>query len=220
MVASDNLRPSYPGWHRDAVIGSESWSHGKEQLELLKDEGLLPSHKFLDLGCGTFRLGLHVIPYLHHGNYYGIDIDQGMIDLGVEKELEPAGLMEYDPTLYDNGDFNFGYFETAFDFIFAYSVYTHLQPPAMEACFQAVADYLTGDGKFLFSFNESTPAVAESCGVPHPWRAEHIMCIYSYERLCASAEKAGLKLERADSLGLATYNATPHYQRILRATHV
>jgi hypothetical protein len=44
---------------------------GKLQLDFLVNQGLRPTHKFLDIGCGTLRGGRHFIRYLDAGNYAG-----------------------------------------------------------------------------------------------------------------------------------------------------
>src|ERR1700682_5296632 len=47
---------------------------GKVELGLLLLEGIKVSDTVIDLGCGTGRLAVHLIPYLRSGSYLGIDI--------------------------------------------------------------------------------------------------------------------------------------------------
>ncbi len=51
--------------HRYLLGGKESWDiEGISQLKLLKQYGLQPNMKFLEIGCGYLRAGSHIIDYL------------------------------------------------------------------------------------------------------------------------------------------------------------
>src|SRR5579862_7424620 len=49
-------------------------SIGRMQFDYLVQHGLLPEHRFLDIGCGNLRSGWLIIEYLHRANYVGLDI--------------------------------------------------------------------------------------------------------------------------------------------------
>jgi hypothetical protein len=57
---------------------------GKRNFELLLrgTYGLKPDDVCVDYGCGTLRMGVHVIKYLAPRHYVGLDIDQAMLDQG------------------------------------------------------------------------------------------------------------------------------------------
>jgi len=77
--------------HRSLV--GQAWdTHGDLQLKLLMDNGLLPDHTVLDIGCGCLRAGIKIIPYLKPDNYYGIDSRQPLLKAGYKRELTRAGL--------------------------------------------------------------------------------------------------------------------------------
>jgi SAM-dependent methyltransferase len=54
------------------------------QLLLCNTYGLKPDDVCVDYGCGTLRMGVHVIKYLAPGHYTGLDIDQAMLDQGAK----------------------------------------------------------------------------------------------------------------------------------------
>ena len=50
--------------------------------EVVKNFGILPHHRFIDYGCGTFQVGVHFIRYLNPGNYFGLEVESGIADVG------------------------------------------------------------------------------------------------------------------------------------------
>ncbi len=62
----------------EAAVGSRSHERwlalGEMQFAYLKEHGLRPEMRMLDIGCGNLRAGWRFIEYLDSGNYYGIDI--------------------------------------------------------------------------------------------------------------------------------------------------
>jgi hypothetical protein len=55
---------------------------GRSFFQKLKEYGLAPGDVCVDYGCGTLRVGQHVIKYLKPGAYWGLDIDQYLLDEG------------------------------------------------------------------------------------------------------------------------------------------
>ena len=61
---------------------------GQWQFDFVKNTGEVnKTTKFLDVGCGTMRLGKHIIPYLNKNNYTGLDFNQQMVNEGIKQEL-------------------------------------------------------------------------------------------------------------------------------------
>src|SRR5437667_11948751 len=60
--------------------------HRRFQMALLKEQGLIPSHKFLEIGCGPLTGGIPIIEYLEPGNYIGIDIRSSVLDLSWKED--------------------------------------------------------------------------------------------------------------------------------------
>jgi SAM-dependent methyltransferase len=44
--------------------------------------GIRPDDVCVDYGCGTLRMGIHAIQFLNRGCYWGLDIDQDLLDQG------------------------------------------------------------------------------------------------------------------------------------------
>ncbi len=79
--------------HRDFIGGM--WDEmGPRQFDFLKSAGLAPHHRMIDIGCGCLRAGVHFVPYLENGNYYGIDINASLIEAGKERACEKRDIFE------------------------------------------------------------------------------------------------------------------------------
>ena len=75
--------------HR-AYVGGLWEEIGQLQFDFLVEQGLRPSHCFLDIACGSLRGGVHFIRYLEPGHYLGLDREPKLIELGVQEELGEA----------------------------------------------------------------------------------------------------------------------------------
>ena len=65
--------PRKRDWHRAAVGGR--WEEiGRLQFDFLVRQGLMPEHFFLDVGCGSWRGGVHFVDYLLSHRYFGVDV--------------------------------------------------------------------------------------------------------------------------------------------------
>lgn len=98
---------------------------GKLQFEYMIGQGLDPSHKMLDIGCGWLRGGIRFIGYLNRGNYYGIDKNEQYITQGLQA-VRQNGLAEKRVNIMVNDVFQFDRFSAKFDFALAQSVFTHI----------------------------------------------------------------------------------------------
>lgn len=139
--------------HRDFVGGK--WDQmGQLQFDFLIECGLKPSHKLLDIGCGSLRGGLHYVKYLDKGNYFGLDINRSLIDAG-KIELEEAGLTNKMPNLIVDDKFSFEKFNSKFDFMISVSVFTHLPMNIIVRCLTKARESLSPDGLYYATFFEA-----------------------------------------------------------------
>jgi len=139
--------------HRNKVGGL--WEEmGTLQFEFLKKNGLKQNHKFLDIACGSFRLGRLAIDYLDYGNYFGIDADKEVLEDG--KKFEISNLMvEKRPNILHNKEFQFYKFNTKFDFMIAQSLWTHLNLNIILKCIVNIKNVLAKNGKCYVTFFEN-----------------------------------------------------------------
>ena len=103
----------------------------QNDFEFLIDEGLRPHHKFLDIGCGGGRLGYQSLSYLDSGNYYAFDKENDEIAFFRNAVMkEPSSKIAGKTGHISVDDFNLKTFlpEHKFDYLYAYSVFTHVGP--------------------------------------------------------------------------------------------
>jgi SAM-dependent methyltransferase len=126
----------------------------KFQINFLKENGLKPEDKLVDIGCGTLRGGIPLIEYLNEGNYCGLEVRADVLNEG-RKELKEEGLENKKPELVHFNDFNELHFDTKFDMAFAFSVLIHLDDDIAEKCFDFVGRHLSEKGVFFANVNLS-----------------------------------------------------------------
>ncbi|WP_425074096.1 class I SAM-dependent methyltransferase [Sagittula sp. S175] len=147
--------------HRHYVGGdtSEAWyGIGKRQYHFLASQGLRAEHVFVDIACGSLRLGQYLIPMLEEGNYFGLEGEPDLVKAGLEHEL-----------LFDLADkkaprfaYNYGFaFEglEQFDYAIAQSLFTHLTLDDIETCFRNLRGHAHAGSKFFSTFFEGDPQV-------------------------------------------------------------
>jgi SAM-dependent methyltransferase len=123
--------------------------HRRFQFALLKERGLLPSHKFLEIGCGPLTGGIPVIEYLDPGNYVGIDVRNSVLDLAW-KEIGKAGLSYKNPRLICSPSFGSRQLGSErFDFVLSFSVLFHMNDQILQTYFAALRHRLAAGGQGL-----------------------------------------------------------------------
>lgn len=130
--------------------------HGTTQLELLVSNGLQPHHYVLDIGCGWLRAGISFIGHLDVGHYYGFDKQEEQILKG--KELVEGMNLAYKKPRVEFVHTTRGIRrfvkdkEMRFDYMVAYSVFTHTDPYMTERLFYNTIYFLKDGGKFFATF--------------------------------------------------------------------
>ena len=139
------------------AVGGRWDEVGQLQFNYLVANKVGPSQRMLDIGCGTLRGGRHFIRYLDSGCYTGVDISSAAIE-AARQLVAAENLAEKTPTLLHNPDPAkwFGTPEDAiYEVLLAQSVFTHLDVPYIEACFDRLGSIMTPGARFFFTFNES-----------------------------------------------------------------
>ena len=137
-----------------ALIGGLWDEMGKAQIDFMLSQGLQPTDRLLDVGCGSLRGGIHFIKYLEPGHYYGLDRSKTILKFA-QVELADAGLVDKRPHLLCDDEFNFGRFDTKFDFAFAQSVFSHLPLNIIHRCLVQMGSALKPGGVFYATFLEN-----------------------------------------------------------------
>ena len=141
-------------WYKE--YGGGAWElRGAEQLEFLMNAGLEPHHRLLDIGCGTLRGGVKLIPYLDTAHYWGVDSNAEALAGGREAIAE-LGLEAKEPHLVHLTDFDFGSLDEDFDYYLAYSVFTEIPLNPIIRCVMNAQRVLAGDARFYATFWENS----------------------------------------------------------------
>lgn len=143
-----------------AAIGGMWDEIGPLQLDFLTRQGLLPTHRFLDIGCGALRGGIHLIRYLARGNYTGLDISPSLIAFS-KTLVSDEGLDDKAPRLElsRHNDLKFTQFSgDTFDYLLAQSVFTHLLPEHIEECFAHIRTVMSDEAQFYFTYHQADTA--------------------------------------------------------------
>lgn len=177
--------------HRAFVGGNdpETWyGIGLLQFHFLISRGLKPSHVFLDVGCGSLRLGQFLIPYLEDEHYFGLEAEPALVQAGLVNELR-FDLAALKRPLFGCGyDFDLSFVST-FDFAMAQSLFTHLTPSDIRACLSNLRAKAHSASQLFFTFFEGVSANnPEISHANRNWR-------YSREELVEMAAETGWMLD-------------------------
>lgn len=183
--------------HRNFVGGL--WEEiGQLQFDFIKAQGLKPFHKLLDIGCGCLRGGLYYIQYLKEGNYYGLDINNSLIQAG-KLEIKEAGLENKHPKLLVENQFKLDKFGENFDFMISVSLFTHLPINIIIRCLSEARKYLNPTGVYFSTFFEAPKSAYLDRFHQHPGdiitNYDSDPFHYSFEELSWMANISGLQVK-------------------------
>lgn len=191
------------GEHRGFIGGL--WDDvGRLQFETLKEHGLLPQHRLLDVGCGALRGGVHFVPYLEPGHYCGLDANASLLEAG-QHELALIGCADRGARLLADHDFRVERFGETFEFALSVSVITHLYLNHIQIALSRVAKVLTPGGRYFVTFFHA-PASAWLEPLPHEpggvvTHFERDPFHQSFDELEGLARNAGLRAELIGDIG-------------------
>lgn len=122
---------------------------GRVELGLLLLEGVKVSDTVIDLGCGTGRLAVHLIPYLRSGSYLGIDISKTMLRQAARRTAGIANGCAVEWRHQRAARFEQP--EASADVICAFSVFTHMEAEDTYRYFREALRVVRPGGKLIFS---------------------------------------------------------------------
>jgi predicted TPR repeat methyltransferase len=156
-TATETLVDDAEQARRHALVGPKSqWQFKRDfQIEFLRNAGLQPSDRFLDLGCGTLRGGIPLIDYLGAGRYTGVDVRPETIE-EARAELVLHGLDHKAPHLVASASLAESGIDECFDVVWAFSVLIHMNDAVLDDCFAFVAAHLEPTGRFFANVNVGT----------------------------------------------------------------
>lgn len=142
--------------HRDFVGGM--WDKiGPLQLSFMKQHGLTSADRYYDIGCGCLRGGVHIVPYLDAGNYFGTDRNGELLELGHCQELDDASRQKLPmENLHQGTNFEHPNIKPAsIDYGISVSVFTHQPKRKLSECLNTVAPYFRNGGRLFVTFFEA-----------------------------------------------------------------
>jgi SAM-dependent methyltransferase len=124
---------------------------GATQFMLMVTLGLRDTHKVLDFGCGSLRLGRLLIPYLAAGNYAGLEPNAWLVEDALKRQLGDAIVSVKSPLFFANADFRADRCGTNFDFIIAQSIFSHAGADIIASSLSSFEAALADNGLVLLT---------------------------------------------------------------------
>ena len=157
---------------RHALVGQPKlWKMKRQfQLQFLTSVGLEPSHRLLEIGCGTLRGGIPIIDYLEKRHYWGIESRENVLE-EAKKEIKDSNLEGKEPFLILPEGMTSQSAALQFDVIWAFSVLIHMVDQIIEDNFKMISKHLFPSGVFYANVNIGTRPPGNWQGFPVMWRS-------------------------------------------------
>lgn len=88
---------------------------------------------FLDVACGSMRLGRHIIGHLECGNYIGLDMNRAIVEQGLAAECDAKVIANRTPKIIITNNFDTSHIHH-FDFAWIHALFNHLLPRSIHNC--------------------------------------------------------------------------------------
>lgn len=152
------------GWRMDEQIRRKGHVPPKQRYLDLADihaaflnrNGLKPTDRILDYGCGLMRTGLKLCRSLTSGLYVGVDISAERIAQGRDL-MRAAGIPEERYETHVVSDCRLEVLQgRQFDLVWASSVLTHMPSEDIQVMFRSIHNLLDSEGRYFFTFAEAS----------------------------------------------------------------
>jgi SAM-dependent methyltransferase len=144
---------------QDQVGGEREWEEvGELGFEFLKEMGLRPQSTLIDVGCGSFRIGRHLINYLEKGCYTGIDGSRYLLDEGSRQILaKECDLERKQPIIRHAFITNevvdlYSIFGRKYDFIWVHAIFDHIPPARIKIFLQSLITVMHPKSRIYATF--------------------------------------------------------------------
>ena len=125
-------------------------------FNLLTCIGLRDTHRVLDIGCGSLRVGRLLIPYLNPGNYVGVEPNKHILQEGIEHEVG-RDLVRIKRPVFSYGTSLQGFGQPlGLDYAFAQSVFSHASKRIVEGWIADVSRHMKDTGAFVANFTSGS----------------------------------------------------------------
>ena len=163
----------------ERAVGSrnrEEWlKHGQLQFDYLLGQGLRPSDRMLEIGCGNLRAGRLFIDYLDAGNYYGLDMSPDIL-VAAQRTVADFGLQAKLPHLVVVSDLTFDFLPSShFSVVHAHSVFSHSPIQVISECLANVGRVMAPGAIFDFTFHRTDGAEHHLLGWAYYYRSETLL---------------------------------------------
>lgn len=162
------------------------------QFNLLTMLGLREHQYVLDIGCGGLRAGRLLICYLQPGRYFGLEPERWLVEAAIHKELGRELVRLKRPVFDHNADFRLSVFTHRFDYLLAYSIFSHATQAQISACLHEAREVMHPGSCFVATFKVGAENYTGDAWI-YPGHAT-----YTLDRMKELARAAGLACEPID----------------------
>jgi SAM-dependent methyltransferase len=163
---------------------------GATQFALLVALGLRDSHRVLDFGCGSLRVGRLLIPYLQRGNYHGLEPNSWLVEDAIARQIGRDQIAIKSPRFHAFHDFRADRCGADFDFVLAQSILSHTGADLVEAALIGFRRALAASGLALVTFVRSAQTGVR-CTAAKGWVYPDCVA-YAPAQIAAFIDRSGL----------------------------
>jgi hypothetical protein len=202
-------------------VGANYFKVGQLQLELLKRNGLTPSSRVLEIGCGCLAAGRPILEFLNADRYAAIEPNRWLIDAVLEGLPDTQTLFEAKrPVFLQNADFDASSLGIKFDFVISHSILSHAAHSQCPQFFRGVKAVLAEEGIALASirfFDAENRLMGDSLSPEWVYPG---VSYFAWDTVRQSAAQEGLHVEwRHDYREFFTLELPSNFHDWIRLTH-